>query len=83
MRLGTVSISGEPRNVLGVCEVRYPSAAALSSLGSARALACSLRRLAAMLCEWKSSRWRGRHRQHARRVRSPDSLVTPRRESAK
>jgi len=25
----------------------------------------------------KSSRWRGRHRQHARRVRSPDSLATP------
>src|SRR5882724_512119 len=26
----------------------------------------------------ESSRWRGRHRQHARRVRSPDSLATPR-----
>src|SRR5205814_2187241 len=67
-RLGTVSISREPRNVLGVCEGRCLSAAAPSSLGSARALACSLRRLAAMLCEWKSSRWRGCHRQHARRV---------------
>src|SRR5437762_6530159 len=36
-----------------------------------------LRGLAAMFWTGKSSRWRGRHRQHARRVRSPDSLATP------
>src|SRR5437660_9292576 len=28
--------------------------------------------------EGKNSRWRGRHRQHARRVRSPDSIEMPR-----
>ena len=51
---------------------------AAESSGERTRLACSLRRLAAMLRKEKSSRWRGRHRQRARRVRSPDPCkITP------
>src|SRR5947208_546046 len=42
-----------------------------ANLGSGRDLACSLRRLAAMFWRGKSSGWRGRHRQHARRAGAP------------
>jgi len=51
-------------------------------LGSARALARWFRRHAETNLAWsggtalpgkESPRWRGRHRQHARRVRSPDA----------
>src|SRR5439155_16363506 len=47
-----------------------------SSPGSARALACSLRRLAAMFRDGESSRWRGHHRQHARRVRRQETMAS-------
>jgi hypothetical protein len=55
------------------CEDRRCAGVAGDS-GERTRLACSLRRLAAMVGDWKSSRWRGRHRQHARRVRSPEEL---------
>jgi hypothetical protein len=41
-------------------------------LGSARASRAGFGALAETIFLGKSPRWRGRHRQHARRVRSPD-----------
>jgi hypothetical protein len=60
-------------------ERRYSLGSALPALSESRtgALACPFRRLAEMLLlnSSKRSRWRGRHRQHARRVRSPEFRV--------
>ena len=80
------------RSEKGKCAVRWnelPQFAdgLVAFLGSASRLACWFRRLAETIFRTftiesdssvsKSSRWRGRHRQHARRVRYPESQIAP------